>query len=140
MSVFVAPILGFAPIVGLGHVGINPDRLRFEYRKSDFLKDVADCAASKDHPLLMHWLWGDQGGGFGASSIESTLIYDETDQIASPLSTWTDEVRSRLFNNSGSGSQKNYVEGSSLVPLNGDTSEPSIESMGSHFYLATQIE
>jgi hypothetical protein len=140
VSVFVAPVLGFAPLVLVGHLGINADRLRFEYRESEMMKDVADSAASNGHPVLIHWLWGDQGGGFGASNIESKLIYDETDEIALPLSNWTDEVRGRLFNNSGFGHKKNYVDGSGLNPPGDGTSEPSIESIGGHFYLATQIE
>ncbi|AYG70607.1 hypothetical protein [Rhizobium sp. CCGE531] len=84
LSVTVAPFLGALPVVAFAYLGVTPDRLRFEYHKSDFLKDVEDSAAAHGHPVLINWSWGEIAGGFGGSTLGFDLIYDETDQIASP--------------------------------------------------------
>ncbi|AYG77007.1 hypothetical protein [Rhizobium sp. CCGE532] len=139
LSVVVAPFLGALPVIAFAHLGVTPDRLRFEYRKSDFLKDVGDSAAAHGHPVLINWSWGEIAGGFGGSTLGFDLIYDETDQIASPPTTWSAEFRSRSFDRQPREPGKDYGQGSSLFPSDENISEPTIESKGGHFYLASQL-
>jgi len=139
LSVMVAPFLGALPVITFAYLGVTPERLRFEYRKADFLKDVEDSAASHGHPVLISWGWGEIAGGFGGASLEFDLTYDETDQIASPPSSWSGEFRNRLMNGQPPEPGKNYGEGGRLFPSDGNVSEPVIDSMGGHFYLTSQL-
>ncbi len=95
----------------LGYLGLNKDEVRFEYRKSSLLKDVAESAATHGHPVLINWGWGEMGGGFGSATIEIDLVYDESDQIALPPSTWSAAFRSRLFDQPPREPGKDYNQG-----------------------------
>ncbi|MDL2408723.1 hypothetical protein PY650_24385 [Rhizobium calliandrae] len=139
LSVVVAPFLGAMPVIAFAYFGATPDRVRFEYHKSDFLKDVEDSAAAHGHPVLINWGWGEIAGGFGGASTEFDLIYDETDQIASPPASWSAEFRNRLMNGQPRKPGENYGEGGRLFPSDDNVSEPVIDSMGGHFYLVSQL-
>lgn len=140
-SLIAAPAIGLLPLVALGHLGFDGDWLRFEYRKADFLENVADSAISNGHPVLIHWLWGNEGGAFGYPRTQWTLVYDETDQLALPPSTWPNSLWSKKSNQiTGDGLRMSYMQGSGLALPNDDRSEPYITRMSSHFYLAEQTE
>ena len=139
LSIMAAPVLGALPLVAFAYLGVTPNRLRLEYRKADFIRDVEESAATHGHPVLINWGWGEIAGGFGGASLEFDLIYDETDQIGLPPSTWSAEFRSRVMNGQPPGPGKNYGEGSRLFPTDDNISEPTINGMGGHFYLASQL-
>ncbi|MGY5802425.1 hypothetical protein ACXHMN_13945 [Rhizobium sp. LEGMi12c] len=139
MSVLVAPVLGALPLIASAYFGVTPDRLRLEYRKADFLRDVEESATDHGHPVLINWGWGEIAGGFGGASLEFDLVYDETNQIGSPPSTWSAEFRNKVMNGQPPEPGKNYGEGSRLFPTDSNISEPTINGMGGHFYLASQL-
>lgn len=140
-SLFAAPVIGLLTLVALEHLGLDGDWLRFEYRKSDFLKNVADSAISNGHPVLIHWRWGDEGGAFGYPRTLWTLVYDETDQLALPTSTWPNGLWSKKLNqNTREDLRTNYTQGSGLALPNDGISEPYVTRLGGHFYLAEQTE
>ncbi|EJK87295.1 MULTISPECIES: hypothetical protein [Rhizobium] len=138
LSLVVAPFIAVALVSMLSYLGLNSDKLRFEYRKSDLLKDVAESATAHGHPVLINWGWGDMGGGFGGASTEIGLVYDETDQIMSPPSTWSAEFRNRLFDQSPREPGRDYNQLGGRIPPNDYTTEPDIRKLGDHFYLVSQ--
>lgn len=90
---------------------------------------------------MIHWLWGEEGGAFGYARTQWILVYDETDQLALPPSTWPYGFLNKKLNQiTGDGLRTSYIQGSGLALPYNEISEPNITRMGGHFYLAEQTE
>ncbi len=141
LSLFAAPFLPLIPFIVLGHFGFDSDCFRFKVEKHNFLQDVEESAALVGHPVLIHWFWASEGGGFGSFGHEWLLIYDETDQLSQPSKSWSDEFRSKMSKpNASDPVYRTYSEGMGLSVSTEDYAELHITSMGGHFYLAQFLQ
>jgi hypothetical protein len=80
-SILIGPpvMIGFALL--LMSIGLDPTWLRFEMKKPEYLRDLAQ-RRSHD-PRMAQWHWGDTGLAITASATY-TIVFDESGQIALP--------------------------------------------------------
>ncbi|TQX86761.1 MULTISPECIES: hypothetical protein [Rhizobium] len=141
LSLFAAPFLAWMPFIVLVHFGFDSDWFRFKVEKHNFLQDVEESAALAGHPVLIHWFWASEGGGFGNFGHEWLLIYDEMDQLSQPSKSWSDEFRRKMSKPNASGRlYGTYSEGTGLSVATDDYTELHITNMGGHFYLAQCLQ
>jgi hypothetical protein len=88
ISILAAPIIALAFFSVLARLGLTDDRIRFELGKSDYQAQVDALPASDDGIRIKTWDWGETGGA-GVPNFFWTLVYDDSDQIALPPSSWS---------------------------------------------------
>jgi hypothetical protein len=90
ISIIAAPIIAASFFLLLGWLGITTDLIRFELWKSSYLAQVDALSATDGGPRLKTWDWGSTGG-VAVANIFWMLVYDDSDQIALPRSSWSAE-------------------------------------------------
>jgi hypothetical protein len=88
LSIAVAPIIAWSFFSALGPLGVTTQRIRLEWGKSDYLAEVGALPASDDGIRLKTWNWGSTGG-VAVPNFFWTLVYDDSDQIVLPPSSWS---------------------------------------------------
>jgi hypothetical protein len=73
---------------------INADLLRLQQSKPSYIAQV-DALPRRNGPRLKCWDWGESEGLAINPAIFWTLVYDESDQIALPRSSWSAEMDSQ---------------------------------------------
>jgi hypothetical protein len=103
ISIVAAPIIAWSFFSALGPLGVTTERIRFAWSKSSYLAEVSALPVSDDSIRLKTWNWGETGG-VAVPNFFWTLVYDDSDQIALPPSSWSAEwvqkngqVGSRLY-------------------------------------------
>jgi hypothetical protein len=119
------------------HLGFDADWVRFQFQKNAMLQDVANLKSAHDQPVLAVWGWGETGGA-GVPNFSYTMIYDESDVIASAPASWSDDFRKRLVRVRDAAGGSNGSSNSVLFGFESDSENISVEKMGDHFYLAGQ--
>jgi len=71
-----------APIIVAIFFGLlfDKNRIRLEYNKASYMKEVAEIQVSDGSPRLKTWNWGSSGFAVSAGC-DYSLVYDESDQI-----------------------------------------------------------
>src|SRR5262249_27340717 len=82
MSVAAAPVVAYSFFAVLGALGINPDRIRFEFNWTYYQDQVARLPHTGE-PRFKMFDWGSTGG-VAVVNIFHILIYDESDEIGLP--------------------------------------------------------
>jgi hypothetical protein len=103
ISIVIAPIIAGTFFLALEPFGVTTERIRLELWKSSYVADLDALPPSDDGIRLKTWNWGATGGAAAANFLW-TLVYDDSDQIALPPSSWsavwvekTGQVGSRLY-------------------------------------------
>jgi cytochrome c oxidase subunit IV len=102
VSIVVAPIIAVLFFHLLGWLGLDREAIRLKLWKSSYLAEVDAIPATDGHLRLKSWDWGSTGG-VAVPNIFWKLVYDESDQIALPRSSWSAEWL-RNADQSGNGS------------------------------------
>lgn len=134
-SLVVAPFIAYGAVTALQHVGLDMDWVRFEFRKAAMMEDVSRLEASSEGNAVISWGWGETGGA-GVSNLAYTMIYDPTDEIVHPSSTWSPEFRSRVKRAKAEYALSGQSD-SAIYGLSEGEPNATLRSMGGHFYLAT---
>lgn len=134
--IFALPI-ALAPIVCLSYFGFTVDLLRFEFRKPELLREVADMASS-GRSVVTSWGWREFGMA-GASSISYTLVYDDSDQIRSPPFSWSIDFRQRITRAEKTASHDGRYQNGGLSAVERGDPDTTINALGDHFYLVNQL-
>lgn len=61
-------------------VNITPERVRLEYNRASYMKEIAELQTEDNSPRLKTWRWG-QRPIFPAGLVYFILLYDDSDQI-----------------------------------------------------------
>ena len=88
ISVVGAPVVGWSLFALLIHKGITTDWIRFEFGKSEYMREVSKTPVLRGSPRIVAWDWGDTGG-VAVANVFYTLVYDDSDQIISSPSSWS---------------------------------------------------
>lgn len=132
ISILVAPVIAWSFFSALGPLGVTTERVRLELWKSDHLAQVDALPTSDDGIRLKTWNWGETGG-VAVPNFFWTLVYDDSDQIALPPSSWsvawvekTGQVGSPLY---------------SIVHNRRDSKDyyVSVRQLNGHFYLVEEL-
>jgi hypothetical protein len=114
ISIIAAPIIVISFFNALGWLGVTIDRIRFELGKSDYQAQVDALPAGDDGIRIKTWDWGGTGGA-GVPNFMWMLVYDDSDQIALPPSSWsakwvekTGQTGSSLYSVVHQSDDKNY--------------------------------
>jgi len=81
ISIFVGPPIAFIFVLALSRAGYDLTWLRFEARKEEYMRELAQYPSYE--PRMKQWHWGDRGFAITASSTY-TIVFDESDEIALP--------------------------------------------------------
>jgi hypothetical protein len=131
ISIVAAPIVAGTFFLALEPLGVTTERIRLELWKSSCLREVDAAPASDDGTRLKTWNWGRTGGPVGVN-IFWTLVYDDSDQVGLPSSSWSAEWV-----------QKAGQAGSPLYPLvshmRGGKSDVSVRHLDGHFYVVEEL-
>ena len=132
ISIVVAPIIAGTFFLALEPLGVTTERIRLELWKSSYLLEVDALPAGDDRIRLKTWNWG-KAGGPGAAYFFWTLVYDESDQIALPPSSWSAEWV-----------QKTGQAGSPLYSIvqhmrGGQGYDVSVRHLDAHFYVVEEL-
>jgi hypothetical protein len=135
LSIIAAPVIALSVLGLLHRLGMTPETVagivRLELSKSSYMAQI-NALPTTDGPRLKCWDWGGTGGA-AVANIVRTLVYDESDQIALPRSSWSaawlrkaDEV----------------AKGNSLYsvirPTSG-TGQISVSHLEGHFYVVEEV-
>jgi hypothetical protein len=132
VSIAAAPIIAGAFFLLLGRLGVTTEHIRLELWKSEYLAQVNALPASDDGIRLKTWNWGETGG-VAVPNFFWTLVYDESDQIALPPSSWSAEWV-----------QKTGQVGSPLYSVvhkrrDGKDYYVSVKRLDGHFYVVEEL-
>jgi hypothetical protein len=132
ISIVAAPIIAGSFFLALEPLGVTTQRVRLELWKSDYLAQIDALPASDDGIRLKTWNWGETGG-VAVPNFFWTLVYDESDQIAVPPSSWSAEWV-----------QKTGQVGSPLYSVvhnrrDGKDYYVSIRRLDGHFYVVEEL-
>jgi hypothetical protein len=132
ISIVAAPIIAGSFFLALEPLGVTTQRVRLELWKSDYLAQIDALPASDDGIRLKTWNWGETGG-VAVPNFFWTLVYDESDQIALPPSSWSAEWV-----------QKTGQVGSPLYSVvhnrrDGKDYYVSIRRLDGHFYVVEEL-
>jgi hypothetical protein len=92
MSIIAAPIIAGSVFFLFGKLGITTELIRLELGKSSYMAEVAALPDTNGGRRLKIWSWGSTGGA-AVANFSSILVYNESDQIALPRSSWSAEWR-----------------------------------------------
>ena len=132
ISILVAPIIAGTFFLALEPLGVTTERIRLELWKSSYVAEV-DALPASDHGIrLKAWNWGTTGGA-AAANLVWTLVYDDSDQIALPPSSW-----------SAAWVQKTGQAGSPLYSVVHHTRDDqsyavTVRHLGGHFYAVEEL-
>jgi hypothetical protein len=131
-AVFV--LYSVPPLLGRFGVPVTSESMRFAVIKSWYLAEIAKSSQASGEPRLKAFPWRASYGLGGGVAVVTTLIYDESDEIALPL-----EQQSASW-------MKRYnvpcEECSSLRTAICDTchdSSRTVRKIGPHFYLESLV-
>jgi hypothetical protein len=132
ISIVAAPIIAGSFFLALEPLGVTTQRVRLELWKSDYLAQIDALPASDDGIRLKTWNWGETGG-VAVPNFFWKLVYDESDQIALPPSSWSAEWV-----------QKTGQVGSPLYSVvhnrrDGKDYYVSIRRLDGHFYVVEEL-
>jgi hypothetical protein len=131
-SIVAAPAIVLFLSSTLVRLGITPELIRFELSKSAYSAEVAATPAT-DGPRLRCWDWGETGGA-GVVNVFWTLVFDESDRIALPPSSWsTDWVDKVASVNRDGGSRCHAI--ARLINENHAT----VSRLGGHFFVIEEV-
>jgi hypothetical protein len=131
ISIVLAPIVAGTFFLALEPLGVTTERIRLELWKSSYMAEVNALPTSDDGIRLKTWYWGSTGG-VAVANFFWTLVYDESDQVALPPSSWSAEWV-----------QKADQVGSPLYPLvshmRAGKSDVSVRHLNGHFYVVEEL-
>jgi hypothetical protein len=88
ISIIAAPIVAGSFFLLLGELGITTELIRLKLWKSSYVAQLEALPAMEGGPLLKSWDWGSTGG-VAVANIFWLLVYDDSDQIRLPRSSWS---------------------------------------------------
>jgi hypothetical protein len=83
ISILIGLSLGASLLFSLKELGADPKWVTFQFKKSDYMSQVALLRHTDDKPRLKLWDWGESGGA-GVGTCFYTLVFDENDEITLP--------------------------------------------------------
>jgi hypothetical protein len=126
LSLVAAPFAAWALLWLAAEAGLTPQRIRFEWGRSFYAEEVARISPG-EWPRFKTWDWGGTGG-VAVPNIFYTLIYDETDEIALPLSGRSEGWKRRVGASTPMVSEP--LEGAPIV---------TVKKLTGHFYVMTVV-
>jgi hypothetical protein len=130
VSIIAAPIIALS-LFGLVHrLGVTPSLVRLELSKSSYIAQI-DTLPTTDGPRLKCWDWGSTGGA-AVVNIFRTLVYDESDQLSLPRSSWSEA----WILKADAACRGTPLQ--SFIHPRGD-SQVGVGRLEGHFYTATEI-
>ena len=104
--------------------------VRLELSKSSYMAQI-DALPTSEGPRLKCWDWGGTGGA-AVANIFRTLVYDESDQIALPRSSWSEAW---LRKADGVAKGNGFY---SVIHPSGNA-QISIDRLEGHFYVVEEL-
>ncbi|MBX4869259.1 hypothetical protein HJA85_20120 [Rhizobium bangladeshense] len=125
LSLLTAPLLLLFALYLLGTAGITSDNVRFTLTRQAYLAEIERSDPPGSEPRLRTFVWDDT---FRAKTY-STLVYDESDEIALPKGAQSAAWQQRL--------QKSCLENKKeCVNLDpGPDEVVGVRKIGEHFYI-----
>jgi hypothetical protein len=126
VSLVAAPFAAWALLSLVAWAGLTPQRIRFEWGRSFYAEEVARMPAGEG-ARFKTWDWGGTGG-VAVANIFYTLVYDESGEIALPLSRRSEAWKRRVGASTPMFSEP--LEGTPVV---------TVEKLTGHFYMVTVV-
>jgi hypothetical protein len=124
--IIVLPIFAVLLFKMLYWANITPERLRLEYNRASYMKEIAELQTEDNSPHLKTWRWG-RSPIFPAGLTDYILLYDDSDQITLPNQSRTAAWKQRFV-------LTKHSEFLSSNPENWNE-RLIVEPLGEHFYL-----
>lgn len=125
-SASLAPLAAAAPLLLCFQLGVTPTWLHFQISRTAFERQIATMTTADGAPRLRAFEWDDTGG-VAVANMFRTLVFDESDEISLPPDRRSGDWLERAKGQSGL-----Y----SIVQVQGS---PTVQSMGRHWYVVTQV-
>jgi hypothetical protein len=131
ISIVVAPFVAAAPFLLLYVTGITTDLIRLELWKPSYAAQVGALQTGDGGPRIFCWDWGSTGG-VAVPNFQWVLVYDESDQIGKPSTSWSPEWLERAEK-----AAKGCPLYSVLHPQG--LTDVSVQHLDGHFYVAEEL-
>ncbi|MBB4483456.1 hypothetical protein [Rhizobium etli] len=125
LSLLTAPLLLLVCLQLLATAGVTPDSVRFALTRQAYLAEIERSDPPPEQPRLRTFIWDDT---FRRKTY-STLVYDESDEIALPKGAQSAAWRQRLEKSCS----ENKNDCINLDP--GPDEFISVSKIGEHFYI-----
>lgn len=126
IKIICLPTVAALLFLMLQQLGITAERLRLEYNLNTYMQEIAELQTNGNPPYLKTWFWGEYPLFLGPN-VQYVLLYDDSDQIASPpqarTATWKQRFVSADYNDLFSEDAEYWQRPFTIQPL------------GKHFYL-----
>jgi hypothetical protein len=132
-SIAAAPVIACSFFLLLGKLGIDPERIRFEYGRAYYLEQVGQIPRVGNEPRFKIFNWGSTGGA-AVVNVFHTLVFDESGEIALP------QQSSEWYLRAGKlcpGTQMCSIL-QALPPAKAPNHDIAVRKLRDHFYLVTE--
>jgi hypothetical protein len=130
LSIVAAPIIALSLFGLTNRLGLTPSFVRLELSKSSYMAQI-DALPTTDGPRLKCWDWGATGGVAVATTFR-TLVYDESDQLALPRSSWSESWILKATEACRGTPLQSVIHPSG-------SSQADVGRLEGHFYIATEL-